>query len=99
MPNVFENFVQIPKLDICQVRIDFETTSLIGPSSTSKCEEDTLSISGTAGEPPTVVCGELTGQHSQYLVFFIFFHYIFFRFLDILVNIYKHFFIEIEPRP
>lgn len=58
--------------NICQLRLDFEQIELSGPSQeTSLCEEDALSVIGTAAGNPKVICGSNSGQHSEYNITFI----------------------------
>jgi len=54
--------------DICQIRLDFVTTGLGQPTSTTgKCDNDKLVITpgggSLAGANPPELCGTLTGQH------------------------------------
>lgn len=49
--------------NVCQLRLDFLTMDLQGPTNMSLCEADTFTFVGTAGANPTVICGENTGQH------------------------------------
>ncbi|KAL7636093.1 UNVERIFIED_CONTAM: hypothetical protein RMT77_013912 [Armadillidium vulgare] len=50
--------------NICQLRLEFEKFSLLGPNAeNSLCEQDTFTIVGAAGDNPQVICGENAGQH------------------------------------
>ncbi|KAB7497314.1 hypothetical protein Anas_08727 [Armadillidium nasatum] len=49
--------------NICQLRLEFEKFSLLGPNAESLCERDTFTVVGAAGENPQVICGENAGQH------------------------------------
>ncbi|KAK9881469.1 hypothetical protein WA026_016353 [Henosepilachna vigintioctopunctata] len=48
--------------DICQVRIDFLTSSLAQPNNIGVCNSDSLMITGGGGRVP-IICGENNGQH------------------------------------
>ncbi|XP_076059436.1 uncharacterized protein LOC143036065 [Oratosquilla oratoria] len=50
--------------NICQVRLDFVSMTLVGPESTNGvCNTDTLTITSNPSFNPPVICGENTGQH------------------------------------
>ena len=59
--------------EICQIRLDFVTTGLGQPTSTTGActagTTDTLTITpgagSLAGADPPVLCGTLTGQHGK----------------------------------
>ena len=59
--------------DICQIRLDFVTTSIGQPSDTGVCTAgDNLVITPGAGDlmlqaGVPVLCGDLTGQHGKYI--------------------------------
>ena len=54
--------------DICQFRLDFDAFDITEVATTGVCT-DKLTITGTTGRNPPVVCGTLTGQHSK--IFFL----------------------------
>ncbi|XP_044758514.1 uncharacterized protein LOC123316484 [Coccinella septempunctata] len=54
--------VQKCNADICQIRIDFLSSTLAQPNAIGVCNSDSLVITGGAGPVP-VLCGDNTGQH------------------------------------
>ena len=56
---------------MCQVRLDFESFNIDGPTSTSELTAnanggicvDSFAVSGTSGLSSPVICGSNTGQH------------------------------------
>ena len=56
-------------LDVCAVRLDFETFTTAGPTATGEEDGglcvDSLVVSGTSGLTSPVICGMNTGQHSK----------------------------------
>ena len=60
-------FFIVPFLDLCNIRLDFDTFVLTQPSSlVGSCNQDTaVATSPTGASPPANICGTLTGQHSK----------------------------------
>ena len=62
--------------DVCAVRLDFETFTTAGPSSTAETNggecTDSFVVTGTSGLTSPTICGKNSGQHSKalYLVLF-----------------------------
>ena len=59
--------------DICYLRLDFETFTTVGPSDTTEAKgtgeyacTDTMTVTTSSGQSIPTLCGDLTGQHSQY---------------------------------
>ena len=56
--------------DVCAVRLDFETFTTRGPTSTEEASggvcSDSFVVSGTSGYSTPVICGSNTGQHSKF---------------------------------
>ena len=66
----FHTFFFSTFLDICQVRLDFDTFSITQPSTAGACTTDTVTITTKTGltKPNIpVLCGTLTGSHSKYI--------------------------------
>jgi len=51
--------------NICQYRVDFLSFDIIGPDSSSVCVDDFMGITG--GTPVPKLCGDLSGQHSEFI--------------------------------
>ena len=54
---------------VCSVRLDFETFTTLGPTSTAESSGgvcvDSFVVTGTSGLSTPVICGKNTGQHSK----------------------------------
>ena len=59
--------------DICWIRLDFESFTILGPLDTIEtlptpggtCSQDSLTVTSTSGTPVPVICGLNGGQHSK----------------------------------
>ena len=53
--------------DVCSLRLDFETFTILGPGSTledaSHTCQDSFTVTGTSGQSTPVICGMNSGQH------------------------------------
>ena len=60
-------------LDICQIRLDFNSLTTAGPPSqgtnVGACPTggDIVAITSPSGANPPEICGQLTGQHGKYM--------------------------------
>ncbi len=57
--------------DVCSLRLDFETFTISGPLGVLEvaggaCAIDSFTVAGAS--PTPVICGENSGQHSQFLM-------------------------------
>ena len=54
---------------VCAVRLDFETFTTLGPTSTAESSGgvcvDSFVVTGTSGLSTPTICGKNTGQHSK----------------------------------
>ena len=61
-----------PFSDICQVRLDFLNGNFAQPDATTgNCEttpanRDTVTLDAGGDDPNRILCGDLTGQHSNF---------------------------------
>ena len=60
-----EYYSNLCDLDICSVRLDFDTFQLQDPAANTGSCTDTLTVTSPTEQPLPVVCGTLTGQHSK----------------------------------
>ena len=55
--------------DVCAVRLDFDSFTTMGPSSTEETSggacTDSFVVTGTSGLTSPTICGKNTGQHSK----------------------------------
>ena len=72
-----DNFCSPSTLDICWLRLDFETFNIDGPTNsqedatTGVCKDTFTVTSSTSSIAYPVICGENAGQHSTYNVLYI----------------------------
>ena len=57
-------------VDVCAVRLDFDSFTTMGPSATTEdtggaCT-DSFVVTGTSGLTSPTICGKNTGQHSKH---------------------------------
>ena len=58
------------KIDVCAVRLDFESFTTQGPSATTEtnggeCTDSFVGSVNPASKTTPVICGKNTGQHSE----------------------------------
>ena len=61
-------------VDVCQIRLDFDTTTLADPSTTSgsigECSTDSLTVTSPSSYYITPLCGDIAGTHSKFQIEF-----------------------------
>ena len=62
---MFSYYASLTILDICQIRLDFKKFE-VNKNADGTCGADTrLTINGPTDEDPPVLCGTISGQHSN----------------------------------